>query len=174
MPGVYTSVMRGVHNQTGDGVIETFDLQGPDTQLYIAAAGTRGKVLQGDGALISGVILIGYAPITMLIRTLGPSLTQAGLPGALPDPYLYLVNANGETIAANDNWFDNPAKDAIIATGLAPADDLEPALLISLFPATYTAVATGFAGDTGLAFTQVYSLAFPPWELDPAPKVRGR
>lgn len=173
-PGFYTSVMRGSGNRTGIGVIEAYDLQAPNMQLYLAGAGTRGKVLQGDGVLISSVTIAGPAPLTVLVRTLGPSLTQAGLPGALADPYLRLVNADGVTVGENDNWMDSPYKDQISATGLAPSDDREPAILTSLFPYSYVAIASGVDGGTGLAFTQFYALTYPAWELDPAPQIRGR
>lgn len=174
MPGFYTSVMRGAQNRSGVGVIEAYDLQPPNSSLYIAAIGTRGQVLTGDNVLVSGVILGGPGPVSLLVRTLGPSLATAGLRRVLADPYLYIVSASGDIIASNDNWGDNFNKDQIIATGLAPDDDLEPALLLTLSPSVYTAVATGVDGDTGLAFTQIYSLTFPPLELDPAPIIRGR
>ena len=46
------------------------------------------------------------------LRGIGPSLTQAGITDALPDPTLELHDGNGATLIANDNWQDDPAQSA--------------------------------------------------------------
>ena len=57
----------------------------------------------------------------------------------------------------NDNWrTDNEA--AIEATGLAPTDDLESAILMSLPPGAYTAVVAGSGGTTGVGLVEIYHL----------------
>jgi hypothetical protein len=43
----------------------------------------------------------------VLLRAVGPALTQFGVPGVHPDPYLELYQSSAK-IAANDNWADDP------------------------------------------------------------------
>ena len=170
-PGLYTFVEKG--NQHGQGVAlpEIFDLL--DGTLQLSAVGTRGFISTGDNVMIAGFILTGNGPASLLIRALGPSLADVGLTGVLPDPVLELHNASGEVIFSNDNWRDTQEQE-IIATGLAPVDDFESAMLVMLSPGAYTLVFSGVSGSTGLGFLQTYSLELPVRELDPAPIIRHR
>jgi hypothetical protein len=142
-----------------------YDLEG---DLQLSAVGTRGFVGTADHALISGVIISGSVPLPVVVRAYGPSLTDAGLHGALVDPTLELFNSNGQVILANDNWKDTQQSE-VEATGLAPADDLESAAVVTLRPGAYTSVVAGVGGGKGLGFLQWYSLDAPIRELNPAP-----
>ena len=168
-PGLYTLVVQGLHQGTGVALPEVYDLG--DGSLQFSALGVRGPVLTADQVMISGFILIGSKPASFLIRALGPSLADSGLTGVLPDPKLELHDSSGQLIVSNDNWRDTQ-EDEIIATGLAPSDDLESAMLVRLNPGAYTLVFSGVANSTGLGFLQIYSLEFPVRELNPAPIIR--
>jgi len=128
---------------------------------------------RGENIMISGIIITGTDPLPLLIRALGPSLSNAGLANPLQDPILELHDGNGSLIASNDNWKDTQQTE-IEATGLAPIDDREAAMVITVFPGFYTAVVAGAGGTTGLGFVQFYSLASPIRELDPAPIIKRR
>ncbi|MDQ3197828.1 MAG: hypothetical protein M3Q46_01350 [Verrucomicrobiota bacterium] len=106
-----------------------------------------------------------------MIRVLGPTLADAGFTGALDDPTVELYDASGNLVASNNDWRDTQESE-IIATGLAPADDREPAIAAILSPGPFATVVSGANSTIGLAFSQIYSLAFPVKELDPAPKLR--
>ena len=89
----------------------------------------------------------------MLVRAIGPSLTQFGVPNALPDPVLELHGPGGFVTITNNNWRDDPAQEALIlATGLAPSNNLESAIDANLSPGAYTAVVRGNNNTTGVAF----------------------
>ena len=75
----------------------------------------------------------------------------------MADPTVELRDGNGVLLAANDNWRDTQ-QDEIIATGLAPSDNLESAILASLAPGAYTAVVRGQNNGTGIGYVQFYSL----------------
>ncbi|MEO7724894.1 MAG: hypothetical protein ABIU29_09450, partial [Chthoniobacterales bacterium] len=77
--------------------------------------------------------------------------------GALEDPTLELHDAQGAVISSNDNWMDDQ-KDEIEATGLAPQDELESAILETLAPGAYTAIVAGQGGGTGVGLVEVYRL----------------
>jgi uncharacterized delta-60 repeat protein len=120
---------------------------------------TRLRVQGGDRALIGGFILTGSDAKTVMIRAIGPSLGANGMPGALSDTTLDLYDASGQLLASNDNWKDSHQAQ-IQATGIAPSDPLESAILTTLpGNSSYTAVVRGKNGATGVGLVEVYDLA---------------
>jgi CSLREA domain-containing protein len=155
----YTAILAGSGGGTGIGLLEIYDLaQAANAKL--ANISTRGFVGTGDDLLIGGFIPgpSDRAPLKVLVRALGPSLTAQGVNGALQDPLLELHDANG-TLVTNDNWRDASDASEIQAT-LPPPDDREAAIITTLAPsnAGYTAVVRGAAGATGVALVEVYAL----------------
>jgi hypothetical protein len=115
---------------------------------------TRGFVQTGENVLIGGVIITGDAPKKVVLRAMGPSLEAAGVAGALRDPTLRLHDSTGAMIASNDNWRSDAAN--VQASGLAPANDLEAAIVTTLAPGAYTAVLSGADGGSGIALFELY------------------
>jgi hypothetical protein len=66
-------------------------------------------------------------------------LTDFGVPGALADPVLELHGPGGFNTITNDNWRETQESE-IEATGLAPANNLESAIVAVLPPGGYTAI----------------------------------
>jgi hypothetical protein len=91
----------------------------------------------------------------VLIRAIGPSLSGSGVANPLSDPVLGLFNANGQRINSNDNWKDNQQAE-IMATGLAPMNDLDSAILTTLTSGSYTAIVSDKNGGTGVALVEVF------------------
>jgi glucose/arabinose dehydrogenase len=120
---------------------------------------TRMRVQTGNNVGIGGFIIAGTAPKHVLLRAIGPSLTQAGVPDALADPVLELHGPSPFVTITNDNWRDDPVQEAaIIATGIPPGNDLESAIDATLNPGTYTAVVSGKNNAAGVALVEVYDL----------------
>jgi hypothetical protein len=121
---------------------------------------TRMRVQTGDNVGIGGFIISGTASKHVLVRAIGPSLTQFGVPNALPDPVLELHGPGGFGTITNNNWRDDPVQEPLIlATGLAPSDNLESAIGAHLNPGAYTAVVRGNNNTTGVALIEVYDLS---------------
>jgi hypothetical protein len=119
---------------------------------------TRMRVQGGDNAGIGGFIITGTAPKHVLLRAIGPSIT--GLPGVLADPVLELHGPAGFSTVTNNNWQDDPAQmSAILATGLAPTNNLEAAIDATLNPGAYTGVVQGNGGTSGIGLIEVYDLS---------------
>jgi hypothetical protein len=155
-PGAYTAIVSGTNNGTGVGLVEVYDLQrSPVSKL--ANISTRGSIGTGDNVMIGGLILMGPDPARILFRAIGPSLVNAGIQQALADPQLDLFDAQGTKIASNNNWKESQQA-AIQATGAAPADDAESAIVADLNPGNYTAVVSGVNGGTGVAVVEAYHL----------------
>lgn len=139
---------------TTGGRLNAYNSLLPRSKMYNLSC--RGRVETGNAIMINGFVLRG--PTTVVIRALGPTLTDAGVPGALADPYLELHNAAGALITSNDNWKDTQMA-AIQATGLAPPHDSESAIYANLGPGTYSAQVSGVGGSVGTGLTEVYELS---------------
>jgi hypothetical protein len=93
----------------------------------------------------------------VVFRALGPSLVASGITNPVGDPLLELFDFNGARISSNNNWKDSQQA-AIVGAGLAPANDLESAILADLAPGNYTAVVSSTTGATGVALVEAYHL----------------
>jgi hypothetical protein len=159
-PGQYTAVVRGKNNTTGNALAEVYDLGtarlADTSNSRLANIATRGTVLGGDSVMIGGFI-IRRVDTRVLIRAIGPSLSNFGISGALPDPTVALKNANGVTLIGNDDWQQGQPVE-IQQTGLAPTDPRESALITTLPEGPYTAIVSGKGGATGVALVEVYAL----------------
>ena len=157
-PGNYTVVLSGKNDSTGIALVEAYDVDraSPARMLNIS---TRGRVQTGNNVMIAGVICGGTDYMRVVFRALGPSLTINGVPlaGRLADPTLELHDGNGATIAFNDNWRDSQPFE-IHASGLAPGDDREAALIGNFPPGQYTAIVRGQSAATGIALVEAYKL----------------
>ena len=154
-PGNYTVVLKGKNNTTGIGLIEVYDYD-PGAISKLANISTRGLVGTGDNVMIGGFIL-GANGARVIVRAIGPSLTQAGIAGALSDTKLSLRNVNGTELAANDDWQDSQ-KAEIQATGVPPSNSLESAIVATVPNGNYTAIVSGYQGATGVGLVEVYNL----------------
>jgi hypothetical protein len=121
---------------------------------------TRARVLTGDNILIGGFIISGNDIKRVMLLAKGPSMTSGGnpVPGRMADPTLRLHDGNGTFLVSNDDWKDSPQRAQIEASGLAPTDDRESAILQTLLPGAYTGVLTGKDNTTGIALVEVYDL----------------
>jgi hypothetical protein len=119
---------------------------------------TRLHVETGEHVGIAGFIISGSTSKKIIVRALGPTLAQFGVPGLLQDPMLELYNASNKPIAYDDNW-KNAQQSEIQASGYAPGDDREAAIVLTLAPGNYTAIVRGANTTVGTALLEVYDLA---------------
>ena len=164
-PSLYTAVVSGKDGGTGVALVEIYDLDDPAVAGELGNLSTRGLVGTDTNVLIGGVIIgpEGALDASVVLRAIGPSLTDFGVTGALADPVLELRNGDGDVIATNDNWMDNTAEDqaTLIADMLAPTNDLESAIVANLVSGLYTAIVSGNDSTTGVGLVEVYHVAAP-------------
>ena len=164
-PGNYTAIVRGVNNTTGVALVEVYDLD-PFSASFLSNISTRSFVQTGDNVMIGGFIVEGPQSRNVIIRAIGPELSQYGVPNPLADPTLELHNASGALIAFNDNWqttiiggiITQDQVQDIQNSGHAPADARESAIIANLPPGNYTAIVRGVNSTTGVALVEVYDL----------------
>jgi hypothetical protein len=127
---------------------------------------TRSFVQTGSNVMIGGFIVQGSGPKRVIIRAIGPELTQYGIPNALANPILELHNGAGALIATNDDWqatilggiITSSQVSDIQNSGHAPTAASESAIIANLQPGNYTAILRGVNNTTGVALVEVYDL----------------
>ena len=126
---------------------------------------SRLLVQLGDNVGIGGFIITGSppglgpagAPKHVLLRAIGPTLSHFGIAGVLADPVLELHGPGAFVTIINNNWRDTQEAE-IVATGLAPTNTLESAIVVTLDPGEYTAIVRGNGNPSGVALVEVYDL----------------
>jgi hypothetical protein len=144
-----------VNNSTGIGVAEAFDLS-IGSGATLANVSTRGQVGTGNDLMIAGFFVVNN-PLKVVVRGIGPSLSNFGVVNPLANPTLELHDSNGATVLANDDWKLTQQAE-ITATTLQPSNDAESALVITLQPGGYTAQLRGTNNGTGVGVVDVFAL----------------
>jgi len=163
--GNYTAIVRGVSGTTGVALVEVYDLA-TGTSSILGNISTRSFVQTGDNVMIGGFIVQGTETKRVIIRAIGPELSQYGVPNPLANPTLELHDGPGTLIASNDNWqttiiggiITHDQVQDIINSGHAPADSSESAIIADLPAGNYTAIVRGVNSTTGVALVEVYDL----------------
>jgi len=154
-PGAYTAIVQGAGGSTGVSVAGVFEVDHPEVPLTNIS--TRGLVQTGANVMIAGLIVQGTAPKTVVISATGPSLAPFGIANYLANPTLTLVRSSDQSIiATNDDWQSAPNAAAIQASGFAPGNPAESAVMVTLDPGAYTAIVQGAAGGVGVSVVGVF------------------
>ena len=163
--GNYTAIVRGVNHMTGVALVEVYDLS-TNSNSILTNISTRAFVQTNDDVMIGGFIVQGGVSKKVIVRAIGPELTQYGVRNALADPTLELHDGAGALIASNDNWVRTIIGGIITAnqfpdildSGYAPTDLSESAIIADLPPGNYTAIVRGVSNMTGVALMEMYDL----------------
>ncbi len=163
--GNYTAIVSGVNNTTGVALVEVYGLS-PETDSILGNISARSFVQTGDNVMIGGFMVQGTVPERVIIRAIGPELTQYGVPDALADPTLELYDGTGALIGSNNTWLHTIIGGIITsnqvgeiqASGHAPGDPRESAIIADLPAGNYTAIVRGVNNLTGVALVEVYDL----------------
>ena len=164
-PGNYTAIVRGINNTTGVALVEVYDLSN-DASSILGNISTRSFVQTDNNVMIGGFIVQGTGAKRVIIRAIGPELSQFGVPDPLANPSLELHNATGALIGSNDDWQQTIIGGVITHSqvadiqnsGHAPANPSESAIIAELPPGNYTAIVRGVNNTTGVALVEVYDL----------------
>jgi hypothetical protein len=105
----------------------------------------------------------------VLVRGIGPGLTQFNVAGVIADPKITVINSAGTSIASNDDWGTPVGTGAATAAQLSAAftavgafnlttGSKDSAVLLSLAPGNYTAQITASTGASGVGLVEVYEV----------------
>jgi hypothetical protein len=129
----------------------------PTAPAQLQNISSRLLIQTGNNVGIAGFVIGGSEAKKLLIRGLGPTLTQFNVTGVMPNPTLKLYDGSGSLITTNDDW-KSTQEAAITATDLAPPNDLEAAILAALQPGAYTVILADASGAAGVGLLEVYDL----------------
>ena len=158
--GAYTAQITATSG-TGIALLEAYDSDATPATARLVNISARTQVGIGDNVLVIGFVVTGSGSKNILLRGVGPGLTQFGVGGVLADPQLGLYNSSGVAINTNDNWGGASAlTTAFTQTGAfsLPSASRDAALVVSLPPGAYTAQVSGVGATTGVALIEVYEL----------------
>ena len=159
-------VVTGQAGATGIALVEVYDATPgaiPRDQRIVNLSTRAVAGNTSDTILIAGFVVTGSVPKRVLIRGVGPALTQFGVAGALARPSLAVFSGN-TVLAQNAGWTTTADTSAITAAAQQAgafafaATSQDAALILNLAPGSYTAQISGVAGTTGVALVEVYEL----------------
>jgi len=161
--GPYTMHIGAADGASGVGLAEVYDAD--DAPADFAASrlvniSARAHAGSGSETLIAGFVIVGKNTKRVLIRAVGPGLTQFNVDGVLADPQLMLFSGS-TALASNDNWSGDAtiqAAAAAVGAFALPANSSDAALLATLPPGAYTAHVSGASGLGGIALIEVYEV----------------
>src|SRR5438128_4205829 len=119
-----TATVAGTPTATPTATATTSPSASPAAQALNLS--TRMRVLTDANVGIGGFIITGSDPKRVVLRGIGPSLANFGVPNPLADPILELHGPPGFVTIINDNWRE--AQPTCEASGIAPTNDLESCL----------------------------------------------
>ena len=173
-PAVYTAEVSGVSDATGVALAELYDADTGTPAAHLINASARAFVSTGSRVLVAGFVISGTTSETILIRGIGPTLSQFGVSGVLAVPQLTLFDSSNSVIATNTGWSNSPnlgqstvqvgiqvATSSVMRSVYAfslPAGSTDCAMVVTLPPGAYTAQVSGVNGSTGVALAEVYDI----------------
>ncbi|MDO8541072.1 MAG: hypothetical protein Q7S40_11600 [Opitutaceae bacterium] len=164
-PSSYTVQVAGLSSGTGVALVEAYDTDGPASDASRAInISTRGFVGTGGDALIAGFNISGAASRRVLIRAVGPTLGAFGVDGTLTEPVLEVYRGSTVTASARGPWSQQANADEIRGAAFRSGafalaeDSKDAALIVALFPGSWTVKVTGVGNATGVALVEVYDL----------------
>jgi hypothetical protein len=160
----YTMRVQDGAGGTGTVVVELYEGPRDDETIppRLMNLSARGLAGEGSGGLAVGFAVTGEAPLTVLVRGVGPGLERFGVNGVLRDPRLSLFRTTFQ-MAMNNDWSEQlPGRLSVAAKqvgAFALADgSRDAALLVTLEPGSYSAQVTGGPQDRGWALIELYEL----------------
>jgi hypothetical protein len=147
---------NGGYTPIGYDIVGRID---PSQRSSMANVSNRGLTGSGERTLITGLIIKGGEPRTVVVRALGPSLSSSGLQEVAGNPRL-VVHREGTLLTSNSDWKAGSRADELVQKYpmLAPSNDKEAALLLTLLPGSYTLQGINEDGTEGVVLLEAYDV----------------
>ncbi len=162
-PGNYTAMLTSSDGGNGNAIAEIYEADGKGSTKLVAIS-SRAKITSTGNSATAGLVVSGSAAKKLLIRAVGPALSKYGVVNALANPKLTLKDSEQQIVATNIGWQTNSngsnLANAAASSGAAPLQDgsKDSALLVTLQPGLYTAIAESTDGGTGVVLIEVYEV----------------
>ncbi|GAB5558839.1 MAG: hypothetical protein SynsKO_04860 [Synoicihabitans sp.] len=160
-PGAYTIHVERPEDTGGTVLLEVYKRNASQWRSRLVNLSVRNQTGRGDDTMIAGFVATGPQNAKLLVRAVGPTLADYGVPNTMDDPNLRVFTGS-TLVTENDDW----GGDDIIAStaseigGFAlPTTSKDSATVTRLTPGAYTAQVTGSsADDIGEALVEVYTV----------------
>ena len=162
MGGYTARVTSSLVGRAGTALAEVYDRDPAGAAGRFGNISTLGFVGADVQAPALGFVIDGAAPKRLLIRAVGPGLTQFGVSGRLDDPQISVIPIGEDfVVASNDNWNGDAALASAFASAGSfplPATSKDAALVVRLPPGGYTVTVSGVGAAAGRALVEIYDL----------------
>jgi hypothetical protein len=165
--GAYSVKVSGANNTTGTTLAEVYDAApsaGGASTPRLVNISARAQ-MSNDNPIIAGFVIVGTTAKTVMIRGVGPFLSQFFGASAMADPSLKAyVSQNGSNtlITSNDDWAGSAQVTAVAqsvgAFALTDAASKDSVLLLTLDPGVYSAQVNSTNNASGIALLEVYAV----------------
>jgi uncharacterized delta-60 repeat protein len=160
-PGIYTLQVDDPRGNGGVALAEIYDA-GNGAGARLVNVSSRGAAGIGGNALISGFVLEGGLSSRLLLRGVGPGLTQFGATHTVADPVITLFDSTGQTLGSNDNWVSsvNDISTAALRAGAfaLTRGSKDAAVLATLPSGVYTIQVTSDSATAATALLEIYQV----------------
>lgn len=162
----YTDRRIGLESGWGTlvSLLPTTILQSDSASYPSRLANLSARTQSGAGSAtqIAGFVIGGQEPTRLLVRGIGPGLSDFNVGNPIADPMLRLMGESGE-VARNENWADESRVEIETACSevgafQVPSGSLDAALVVELASGKYTAHVTNQVPGKGVALAEVYQL----------------
>lgn len=168
--GTYTAEVFSDRGDTGFSEAEVFDARPPSQctrdSTHLVNFSVRSPVGLGPNVPVMQFSVGGTTSVTLLIRGMGPALSELGIADVLKTPSLLLYRINGDGsqtwIQSNTRWggkrYLSEIAEKIGAFPWKGALVADAAVLMTLPPAKYLLILAGDHGETGVAIMEIYEV----------------
>lgn len=146
-------VMFGAYRNEWGPLARLTATGGVASDSYLFNLSVRSKAGTGAQTLIAGFVISGNSSKKLVVRGIGPTLTDFGVPGALADPKLEI---HGSSVIGNDSWSNDNAEFTSVGGFPLTPGSKDAAIVTSLTARDYTAQVSGADGGTGVALVELY------------------
>jgi len=171
-PGVYPVTVSATNPAGSIPATVTFTVRDAAVdwgRVRLANLSTRGLVGAGERIMIAGFVVQGTGRKNLLVRGIGPALAGFGVPGALAEPRLSVLNATGRVLLSAGAWETAGAAAAGAVATLGRrlgafalgTGSLDAAAVVALDPGAYTVWVEGAGGTGGVALVEIYDADTP-------------
>ncbi len=159
------SILIGARTLTGSEVSRHFEftVSAEGTVAALAAVSEPARLTNlsvrsmagvGNQTLIAGFVISGTGKSSVVLRGVGPGLSEYGVPDILADPRIELYNAAQVLIQSNDNVAGDDGRSA--GAFELSADAKDAVILTQLSPGAYSLQVKGAGDTTGAALAELY------------------
>ena len=157
-PGTYSMRVKEENSQTGNANLEIYGIEGDSSTSKMFGISTRGYV--GDKPMVGGLNISGTESKKVLIRVKGPSMTLKNAT-LLPNPKITVLKLDDTTgtyseLVVSLDYGDHSSSSAY--ADRATGNNLEPMIVETLEPGTYSIKVQDETGQSGNANLEVYEV----------------